>query len=71
MQGESPATSVRSLPLTRRLNLWSSWISEVRDQRRTVTTQRLETAARLASETRRARRTGEWEPSVEPARPWC
>jgi hypothetical protein len=71
MRGESSATSVRSLPFTRSLSSWSVWANERREQQRVLREQRLATAERLASETRRARRTGEPLPPAESARRWC
>ncbi len=69
MRGESPATSVRSLPLGRS-RTWSSWITEVRQRRQSNKQHRLETAERLARQERRARRSGEYTPTLDSARPW-
>lgn len=69
MRGESPATSVRSLPLGRSRS-WSSWLTEVRQRRHTNRQHRLETAERLARQKRRMRRSGEYTPTLESARPW-
>ena len=52
MRGESPATSARSLPLSTRRS-WSSWITEVRQRRRTIKEEQLETV-RTAREPRAA-----------------
>ena len=70
MRGESPATSARSLPLSTRRS-WSSWILEVRQRRRMITEEQLETVERLASQERRMRRSGPYEPKLGTQRPWC
>jgi hypothetical protein len=69
MRGESPATSLRSLPFGRS-RTWSSWISEVRQRRRSIKLHRLETVERLAHQERHTRRSGEYAPRLESARPW-
>ena len=70
MRGESPATSARSLPLNMRRS-WSSWITEVRQRRRTIKEEQLETVHRLASHERRMRRSGAYESNLGAQRPWC
>ena len=71
MRGESPATSARSLPLNTRQS-WSSWIAtEVRQRRRTIKEEQLETVERLASQERRTRRSGPYESNLGTQRPWC
>ena len=67
MRGETPATSVRSLPLIKRRS-WSSWITEIRQRRRTIREGQLETVERLADQERRARRSGEYVPTLGPRR---
>jgi hypothetical protein len=69
MRGPMEAASARSLPTSSRRGL-SVWIADVRRRRRAIREEQLEVIERLGREERRARRAGEYTPSVGTRRLW-
>jgi hypothetical protein len=69
MRGPMQAASVRSLPFRSRRGL-SVWIADFRRRRRSIKEEQLEVIERMARDQRRARRAGEFAPSIGTRRLW-
>jgi hypothetical protein len=63
MRGQLQAASTR-LPAALPSRRWLAWLTQTKQRRSRLQAERLETIARLQSEQRRARRSGEYAPGL-------